>query len=85
MVLLYIQCRQYSRVNFIEKYVNLGINGICSVTGFKTMLRLFQVILLGGKKIGVMEMANPYKKDLVIIEELLEAVKVVPVIDRPYT
>jgi len=31
-----------------------------------------------------METANPNKKDLVFIQELLEAGKVVPVIDRTY-
>ena len=32
-----------------------------------------------------METANPNKKDLVFVKELLEAGKVVPVIDRRYT
>ena len=62
----------------------LSPNGICSVAGFTTLSRLFQVMLLGGKKIGMMETAKANKKDLVSIKELLEADKVVPVIDRCY-
>jgi len=62
----------------------LSPNGICSVAGFTSLSRLFQVMLLGGKKIGLMETAKANKKDLVIIKELLEAGKVVPVIDRTY-
>ena len=66
-------------------------NGICSIAGFTTLSHLFQVILLGawvsrsgGKKIGLMGIAQPNKKDLVFIKELLEAGKVIPVIDRTY-
>lgn len=66
-------------------------NGICAVAGFTTLSRLFQVIFLGAwvsktgsKKIGLMETAQPNKKDLVFIKELLEAGNVVPVIDRCY-
>ena len=62
----------------------LSPNGICSVAGFTSLSRLFQVMFLGGKKIGLMETAKANKKDLVIIQELLEAGKVVPVIDRSY-
>ena len=69
----------------------LSPKGICSVAGFTTMARLFQVIFLGAwvsktgsKKIGLMETAKANKKDLVIIKELLETGKVVPVIDRCY-
>ena len=36
----------------------------------------------GSKKIGLMETAKAKQKDLVFIKELLEAGKVVPVIDR---
>ena len=66
-------------------------NGICAVAGFTTLSHLFQVLVLGSwvsrtgsKKIGQMETANPNKKDLLFIKELLEAGKVVPVIDRTY-
>ena len=53
------------------------------------MAQLFQVLLLGpwismtGKKMGFM-MTKMNKKDLVFLRELLEAGKVVPVIDRRY-
>src|SRR5437016_9351130 len=67
-------------------------NGMCAVAGFTTLSHLFQVLVLGSwvsmtgsKKIGLMETANPNKKDLLFIKELLEAGKVVPVIDRRYT
>jgi 2-desacetyl-2-hydroxyethyl bacteriochlorophyllide A dehydrogenase len=62
----------------------LSPNGICAVAGFTTLSRLFQVMFLGGKRIGLMETAKANKKDLLFIRELLEAGKVVPVIDRAY-
>jgi NADPH:quinone reductase-like Zn-dependent oxidoreductase len=69
----------------------LSPNGICAVAGFTTLSRLFQVIILGAwvsrtgsKKIGLMGTAKANKKDLLFIKELLEAGKVVPVIDRTY-
>jgi len=62
----------------------LSPDGICAVAGFTSLSRLFQVMLLGGKKIGLMETAKGNKKDLLILKELLEAGKVVPVIDRTY-
>ncbi len=69
----------------------LSPTGICAVAGFTTLSRLFQVILLGAwvsktgnKKIGLMATAKANKKDLLFIKELLEAGKVVPVIDRDY-
>ena len=62
----------------------LSPNGICSVAGFTSLSRLFQIMLLGGKQIGLMETAKGNKKDLLFIKELLEAGKVVPVIDRCY-
>jgi NADPH:quinone reductase-like Zn-dependent oxidoreductase len=70
----------------------LSPNGMCAVAGFTTLPHLFQVLVLGAwvsrtgrKKIGLMETAKPNKKDLLFIKELLEAGKVVPVIDRRYT
>jgi NADPH:quinone reductase-like Zn-dependent oxidoreductase len=62
----------------------LSPNGICSVAGFTSLSRLFQIMLLGGKKVGMMKTAKANKEDLVFIKELLEAGKVVPVIDRCY-
>jgi NADPH:quinone reductase-like Zn-dependent oxidoreductase len=70
----------------------LSPNGICVVSGFTTMFHmLFQVMFLGSrasrtgsKKIGTMGSAKPNKEDLVFMKELLEASKVVPVIDRRY-
>lgn len=69
----------------------LSPNGICVVAGFTTMSRMiFQVALLGSlvsktgnKKIGAM-LATVNKQDLDCLKELLEAGKVVPVIDRCY-
>ena len=62
----------------------LSHNGICSVAGFTSLSRLFQIMVLGGKKVGMMKTAKANKEDLVFIKELLEAGKVVPVIDRCY-
>ena len=66
-------------------------NGMCAVAGFTTLSHLFQVLVLGSwvsrtgrKKIGQMETAKPNKTDLLFIKDLLEAGKVVPVIDRRY-
>ena len=58
--------------------------GIGSVAGFTTMSRLFQIMLLGGKKIGMMATAKANQPDLLILKQLLETGKVVPVIDRRY-
>jgi len=62
-------------------------SGICVVLG-GAMAQIFQMLLmgpllsrLGDKKIGVM-MTRPNQKDLAVLAELLEAGKVVPVIDR---
>jgi NADPH:quinone reductase-like Zn-dependent oxidoreductase len=71
----------------------LALNGICAVAGFTTMPHfLLQVIFLGAlmsmtssKKIGSMGVAQPNREDLLIIKELLETGKVVPVIDRRYS
>jgi NADPH:quinone reductase-like Zn-dependent oxidoreductase len=68
----------------------LSPQGICVVTGFSTMFHLFQTRLLGslasrtGSKKFVTFLARLYPKDLAMLKELLEAGKVVPVIDRCY-
>jgi len=69
----------------------LSPNGICSVAGFTTLPRLFQIMFLGpwasktgSQTIGLMETAHANKKDLIAIKDLLDSGKVVPVIDRTY-
>ena len=68
----------------------LSPKGTYVMTG-GSMAQLFQAMLLGpwismtgSKKMGSL-MAKPNQKDLVFVKELLEAGKVVPVIDRRYT
>jgi 2-desacetyl-2-hydroxyethyl bacteriochlorophyllide A dehydrogenase len=63
----------------------LNPNGICAVAGFTSLSRLFQFMFMGGKQVGLMQTAKGNKKDLLVIKELLEAGKVVPVIDRCYS
>jgi NADPH:quinone reductase-like Zn-dependent oxidoreductase len=60
--------------------------------GFTTLSHVFQVLVLGSwvsrtgrKKMDHMETAKPNKIDLVFMKELLDAGKVVLVIDRRYT
>ncbi len=62
----------------------LSPDGICSVAGFTSLPLLFQVMLRGGRKVGLMETAKANKKDLLVLKELLETGKVIPVIDRTY-
>jgi NADPH:quinone reductase-like Zn-dependent oxidoreductase len=66
-------------------------HGICVVAGFTTMSNLLRTITIGAwvsrfgtKKIGLMDTAHTNSDDLRFIRELLEAGKVVPVIDRWY-
>jgi len=68
----------------------LSPKGIYVMTG-GPMAQFFQAVFLGpwismtgNKKMGFLT-AKPNRKDLVFIKELLEAGKVVPVIDRRYT
>lgn len=68
----------------------LRTQGSCVIAGFTTMPRLFEHMILGpllsrgDRTIGMMGVAQPNKEDLLFISELLEAGKVVPVIDRRY-
>jgi 2-desacetyl-2-hydroxyethyl bacteriochlorophyllide A dehydrogenase len=69
----------------------LSLRGMCVIIGYSSPVLLFQhmfrgpwISMTGSKKIGLMGAAKPNKKDLVFMKELLEAGKVVPVIDRRY-
>ena len=69
----------------------LNSNGTCVIAGFQNLPRLFEHVVLGplrsktgNKKVGLMRTAKMNQKDLVYMKELLEAGKVVPVIDRRY-
>lgn len=69
----------------------LNPNGVCVIAGFTSLPRLFEHMVLGpwlsrrsDRKVGMMGISNADKEDLLIIKELLETGKVVPVIDRRY-
>jgi NADPH:quinone reductase-like Zn-dependent oxidoreductase len=69
----------------------LNPNGMCVIAGFQNLLRLFEHMVLGplrsktgNKKVGLMGIAKMNQKDLVFVKELVEAGKVVPVIERSY-
>ena len=66
-------------------------NGICVIAGFTSLRRLFEHMIMGplmsrrgDKKVGMMGVSNENKEDLLVIQELLETGKIVPVIDRCY-
>ena len=68
----------------------LSPKGICVIAGYSSMVLVLQYMLLGGlisrtgsKKIGTM-LAHVKKQDLLVLNELMEAGKVVPVVDRCY-
>ena len=65
--------------------------GACVVAGFSGLSRLFQHAVLGparsksgGKRVGLMGIAKVNQSDLNFLKGLIEAGKVVPVIDRRY-
>jgi NADPH:quinone reductase-like Zn-dependent oxidoreductase len=65
--------------------------GVCVIAGFTSLRLLFEHMILGprrskagGKRVGLMPTMKPNKQDLAFVKELLEAGKVVPVIDRCY-
>ena len=69
----------------------LSPKGICVIAGYSSMVLVFQYMLLGGwisrtgsKKIGTM-LAHVKKQDLLVLNELMEAGKVVPFVDRCYS
>jgi NADPH:quinone reductase-like Zn-dependent oxidoreductase len=69
----------------------LNSNGTCVIAGFSSLPRLFEHMVLGplrsktgNKKVGLMGTAKMNQKDLVYVKELVEAGKLVPVIDRRY-
>jgi len=69
----------------------LSPKGVCVIIGYSSSVLLFQhmfqglwISMTGSKKVGLMGTVKPNKKDLVFMKELLEAGKVVPVIDRRY-
>ena len=65
--------------------------GTCVIAGFSNLPRLFQHMIvgplrskIGDKRVGLMGMAKINQKDLLYLKELVEAGKIVPVIDRRY-
>jgi NADPH:quinone reductase-like Zn-dependent oxidoreductase len=65
--------------------------GVCVIAGFTTLPLLVEHMILGprkskvgGKQVGRMETMEPNKKDLVLVKELIEAGKILPVIDKAY-
>jgi len=65
--------------------------GTCVIVGFTTLRLLFEHMILGprrsqagGKRVGLSGTVKPNQKDLTVVKELLEARKIVPVIDKCY-
>lgn len=69
----------------------LSPQGICVITGFNSLSGIFVHVVLGrlmseagGKQVGLQGIATTPQADLLVIKELLETGKVVPVIDKCY-
>jgi NADPH:quinone reductase-like Zn-dependent oxidoreductase len=69
----------------------LAPNGRCVIIGFTSLPKLFQAMFVGplisrrgSQQLGLMQTVRTNKSQLLFIKELLEARKVVPVIDRRY-
>jgi NADPH:quinone reductase-like Zn-dependent oxidoreductase len=69
----------------------LSPGGICVITGFTSMSRLFEHMVLGGvisklggRQVGIQGVSKTPKEDLIVIKGLLEEEKVVPQIDKCY-
>jgi NADPH:quinone reductase-like Zn-dependent oxidoreductase len=69
----------------------LSPQGSCVVAGFTNLPHLFEHMLagpvrakMGQRKVGLMPTAQVRQPDLVVLKELIEAGKIVPVIDRCY-
>lgn len=69
----------------------LNPNGTCVVAGFSGLPRLFEHMVLGplrsklgNRWVGLMGTAKMNQQDLVFVKELVEAGKVIPVIERRY-
>src|SRR5262249_50083300 len=68
----------------------LKSQGTCVIAGFTNLRLLFEHMVVGplvskfGNKMGLMATAKPNQADLIFMNGLLEAGKVVPVIDRCY-
>jgi NADPH:quinone reductase-like Zn-dependent oxidoreductase len=66
-------------------------NGICVIAGFTGLGRMFEHLILGplvskfgNQRVGMMSIAKVTKTDFLVIKDLLDSGKVVPVIDRCY-
>ncbi|MEZ4711270.1 MAG: NAD(P)-dependent alcohol dehydrogenase [Caldilineaceae bacterium] len=64
----------------------LTVRGRCAVAGFTTLGRMLPIMLFGtrGKQKISAFLAKPNQPDLLVLKELLETGKVVPVLDRCY-
>jgi NADPH:quinone reductase-like Zn-dependent oxidoreductase len=69
----------------------LKSQGVGVIAGFTNMRLLFEHMILGpirskagGQRVGLMPTMKPNQNDLTFLKELLEAGKIIPVIDRCY-